>query len=384
MSERDDTQALNAGTFGGIILMSAALTALAIANSPLAASYFGALHAYIGPLSILHWVNDALMAVFFLLVGLEIKREFIEGQLSTWEARVLPSLGALGGMIVPAIVYLAITSGHSELQRGWAIPAATDIAFALGVLALLGSKAPLSLKVFLTALAIIDDLGAVLIIAVFYAGGLSLFHLAGAAIVVAALAALNRMGVKSLWPYLALGVALWILVLGSGIHATIAGVLLAITIPIKAKTSQAESPLHKLEHALSKPVALFILPVFAFANAGVSFSGISLETLAAPVPLGIATALAFGKLIGVFGVSFIVIALGRAKLPAGANWTQMLGVSLLCGIGFTMSLFIGSLAFVEPAIQDEVKLGILLGSLVAGIAGYIVLALAPQGPRRVS
>ncbi|KTR02671.1 pH-dependent sodium/proton antiporter [Aureimonas ureilytica] len=366
---------------GGLVLMAAAALALIVANSPLAPGYFAALHAYVGPLSLLHWINDALMAVFFLMVGLEIKREVVGGQLATWQARILPGLAALGGMAVPALFYLAFNIASPESRGGWAIPSATDIAFALGVLSLLGPRVPVSLKVFLAALAIIDDLGAVLIIAFFYTSGLNLLALAGAALVVLVLALLNRRGVLALWPYLTLGLVLWVLVFLSGIHATLAGVVLALTIPLvvpEPGLQEAEPPLLKLEHAIQPWVAFLIVPVFGFANAGVSFAGFSLSALSDPVPLGIAAGLFFGKQIGVFGMALLAIRLRWASLPERASWRQVYGVSLLCGIGFTMSLFIGLLAFpTSPLLQDEVKLGVLMGSLLSGLLGAMVLRLAP-------
>ena len=363
---------------GGLLLMLVAVLALVTANSPIAPAYFETLHAYLGPLSVQHWINDALMALFFLLVGLEIKREVLDGQLSSWTRRILPGGAALGGMVVPALIYTAFNLG-SPAAHGWAIPAATDIAFALGVLSLLGPRVPATLKVFLTALAIIDDLGAVLIIAVFYTAGLQLWALGGAAVVMAALVLLNRLRVNSLLPYLGLGVALWLLVFSSGVHATIAGVLLAMTIPIKTtpgtpEATDEESPLHRLEHALHRPVAFIVVPIFGFANAGLSLAGLGADAVVAPVTLGVALALFLGKLIGVLGSVWLMVKVGIADLPSAASWRQMFGVALLCGIGFTMSLFVALLAFAEPALQDEAKLGIMLGSLVAGLCGFLVLA----------
>jgi Na+:H+ antiporter, NhaA family len=368
---------------GGLVLMAAAALALVVANSPLAPAYFDALGAHLGPLSVLHWINDALMAVFFLLVGLEIKRELLDGQLSTWPRRALPGIAAAGGMAVPALIYAAFNWGDAATMRGWAIPTATDIAFALGVLALLGSRVPTSLKVFLTALAIIDDLGAVAIIAVFYTGDLSLLDLGLAAAVLAVLAGLNRAGVLRLLPYLVLGLALWFFVLRSGVHATIAGVLLAFTIPLHARPGRpddmAGSPLHRLEHALHNPVAFSVVPVFGFANAGVSLAGLGPEALLDSLTLGVALGLLVGKLVGVFGSAALAIRLGLADVPMGAGWLQLVGVALLCGIGFTMSLFIGMLAFAnDPALQAEVKVGILGGSILAGLAGYALLRVAPR------
>ncbi len=368
---------------GGLVLMAAAALALAVANSPLAPAYFGALKTYVGPLSVSHWINDGLMAVFFLLVGLEIKRELLDGQLSTWPRRALPGIAAAGGMAVPALIYVAFNWGDPATLRGWAIPAATDIAFALGVMSLLGPRVPASLKVFLTALAIIDDLGAVAIIAVFYTGDLSLLDLGLAAAVVAVLAAMNRGGVTRLWPYLALGAVLWFFVLRSGVHATIAGVALAFTIPLHPAPGRpddmAGSPLHRLEHGLHNWVAFGVIPVFGFANAGVSFAGLTADALVDHLTLGVALGLLLGKLVGVFGSAALTIRLGLADLPMGASMPQLLGVSMLCGIGFTMSLFIGLLAFADdPLLQAEVKIGILAGSLLAGLAGWAILRVAPR------
>ena len=371
---------------GGLVLMAAGLAAILIANSPLGPTYFAALKAYLGPLSILHWINDALMAVFFLLVGLEIKREVLDGELSSWPRRVLPGAAALGGMVVPGLVYVALNSHDPSALRGWAIPAATDIAFALGVLSLLGRRVPASLKIFLAALAIIDDLGAVIIIAIFYTAQLNVYALLGALFLFGILRGLNAFGVDRLSVYLALGAVLWVLVLMSGVHATIAGVLVALTIPIKTTPGKPEathdvSPLHRLEHGLHVPVAFVIVPIFGFANAGVSFAGITPAVLTDTVAVGVAAGLFFGKLIGVFGAALLMVRCGWADLPAHATWPQMLGVALLCGIGFTMSLFIGLLAFEDPAMQDRVKYGILAGSLLAGVVGYATLRLAKGSPR---
>ena len=360
---------------GGIVLMAAAALALVVANSPLAPVYFDALHAYLGPLSVAHWINDGLMVIFFLVVGLEIKREVLDGQLRTWPDRVLPGVAALGGMAVPALAFLAFNADDPTTARGWAIPSATDIAFALGVLSLLGSRVPTSLKVFLTALAIIDDLGAVVIIALFYSGDLSMPHLGGAATVLAGLILLNRLRVTSLWAYLVPGVALWWLVLGSGVHATIAGVLLALTIPLRTSPGRPDdadhSPLHRLEHALHPWSMFLIIPIFGFANAGVSFEHLTVEALTDDLTLGVALGLLVGKLVGVYGSAWAVIRLGYADVPMGAGRLQLLGVALLCGIGFTMSLFIGLLAFADdPLLQEEVKVGIL------GRLALVVVALA--------
>ncbi|MER9060368.1 Na+/H+ antiporter NhaA [Mesorhizobium sp. M0698] len=375
---------LDSEAAGGLVLMAAAALALIVANSPLGEAYFSALHAYLGPLSVSHWINDGLMAVFFLLVGLEIKREMLDGQLSTWPRRVLPGIAAAGGMAAPALVYVAINHNNPAALSGWAIPTATDIAFALGVLSLLGRRVPGSLKIFLTALAIIDDLGAVLIIAVFYTSGLSLAYLGAAFAVIALLVVLNRMRVLTLLPYILLGIVLWVLVLKSGVHATLAGVALALTIPLKISPGSGHdldhSPLHRLEHGLHKVVAFFVIPIFGFANAGVSLAGLSAAALAEPLTLGVAAGLVLGKLVGVFGSSALAIRLGFADLPANAGWLHMVGISLLCGIGFTMSLFIGLLAFAsDAALQDAVKVGILAGSFITALLGAAVLLVAPAG-----
>ncbi|MEV4608627.1 Na+/H+ antiporter NhaA [Neorhizobium sp. LMR1-1-1.1] len=363
---------------GGIVLMIVAVLAIITANSPVADDYFHALHVYIGPLSLQHWINDALMAVFFLLVGLEIKREMLDGQLSSWSRRILPGAAAAGGMLFPALFFVFFNRQDPSALRGWAIPTATDIAFALGVISLFGSRVPASLKIFLAALAIIDDLGAVIVIATFYTEDLNLMALAGAAIVLGNLIIFNRMKVTALWPYLVLGAALWVLVFASGVHATLAGVMLALTIPLKLtpgtpEATHAESPLHKLEHSLHKPVAFIVVPVFGFANAGVSFAGVTADVFAEPLTMGVAAGLLFGKLVGVLGTVALLVKLGLADLPAKASWGQMMGTALLCGIGFTMSLFIGLLAFNDPVVQDNVKIGILMGSVVAGILGSICL-----------
>ncbi len=368
---------------GGLILMGAAALAILVANSPLASTYFGVLSTYVGPLSVSHWINDALMALFFLLVGLEIKREVLDGQLGSWSRRILPGVAALGGMAAPAAIFLAFNWSDPVAARGWAIPSATDIAFSLGVLSLLGDRVPTSLKLFLTALAIIDDLGAVIIIALFYTGDLSMLYLALAAVVAAMLFAMNRLGVVRIVPYLLLGVVLWFFVFKSGVHATIAGVLLALTIPLRPAPARPDdmvsSPLHQLEHGLQKWVTFLVIPVFGFANAGVSFAGLSLGVLGDPLTLGVALGLLVGKLVGVFGSAWLVIRSGLADMPIGAGVYQMVGISLLCGIGFTMSLFIGLLAFADyPVLQEEVKVGILCGSIAAGILGYAVLRVAPR------
>ena len=368
---------------GGIVLMAAAAAALVVANTPAGPAYFHTLEAHLGPLPLIEWINDALMAVFFLMVGLEIKREMIGGELATWRRRALPGLAALGGMIAPALVYVALATGKGAFLRGWAIPAATDIAFALGVLALLGKRAPASLKIFLAALAIIDDLGAVAVIALFYTDGLALPMLAGAALCMAALALLNWRGVQKLWPYLLIGLPLWFFVLKSGVHATISGVLLAATIPLgHTEGDHSEhSPLHRLEHALAPVVGFAIVPIFGFANAGVSFDGVTIKTLLHPVTLGVGAGLFLGKQAGVFLAARLAVALGLAGRPQGASWLQVYGVALICGVGFTMSLFIGMLAFPPAAdLISETKIGVLAGSIASALAGSAVLMLA--GGRR--
>ncbi|EQB00779.1 Na+/H+ antiporter NhaA [Sphingobium sp. GW456-12-10-14-TSB1] len=370
---------LNSQSSAGLVLMAAAALALIIANSPLRSGYEAVLHSNLGPLSLAHWINDGLMALFFLLVGLEIKREMLDGQLSTWPRRVLPGIAAAGGMAVPALVYLAFNQGPTA--AGWAIPAATDIAFALGVIALLGNRVPASLRIFLAALAIIDDLGAVLIIALFYTADLSLPDLAGAGIFTGMLYGLNRLRVHRLLPYLILGGALWFFVYRSGIHATLAGVILAFTILMDRTPARpdgdARSPLHRLEHGLHLPVGYLVVPILGLANAGVPVLALPAGAFAAPVTLGAALGLLLGKVAGVLGVSILAIRLGIAHMPAHATRLHMLGVALLCGIGFTMSIFITLLAFPgAPMLQAEAKLGVLIGSLVSGLLGYGVLALA--------
>ncbi|BAE51249.1 Na+/H+ antiporter NhaA [Paramagnetospirillum magneticum] len=362
---------LDSEAAGGVILMVTAALALVIANSPLSGAYFAFLQAKFLGMSVLHGINDGLMAVFFLLVGLEIKREVLGGQLSNWSQRILPGLAALGGMVVPALVFLALNAKSPETVRGWAVPTATDIAFALGVLALLGPRVPASLKIFLTALAIIDDLGAVLVIALFYTAKLSWPALVAVAAILALLAALNRLRVRSLWPYLLVGAGLWGAMLQSGVHATVAGIALALTIPMG---DEQHSPLHRLEHGLAPWVGYGIVPIFGFANAGVSFAGLEPSRVLQSLPLGIALGLLFGKQIGVFGTAWMAIWLGFAARPEGAGTAQLYGVAVLCGIGFTMSLFIGALAFGElPASSDAVKVGVLAGSALSAILGSLVL-----------
>ena len=375
---------------GGILLMGAAALAMVVANSIWADSYFHFVHTVtgpeftpkLGPMTVHLWINDGLMAIFFLLVGLEIKREFVDGHLATWADRRLPVIAAAAGMIVPAFVYLTIAGGDPALLRGWAIPAATDIAFAIGVLALLGSRAPTSLKLFLTTVAIVDDMGAVAIIAVFYTAELNVAALAGAVGIWLAMMVLNRLKVNALWPYLLLAALLWYAMLLSGVHATIAGVMAAFAIPFRrtlVSPDAEDSPLHRLEHLLAKPVAFMIVPLFGFANAGVSLGGVSLPSLAAPLPLGIALGLFVGKQVGIFGSVWAAVKLGLAVRPKNASWTQVYGVAVLCGIGFTMSLFIGGLAFTDEATGDAVKIGVLLGSIASALLGWLILRIAASG-----
>ena len=371
------TRFFAAESAGGLILMASALAALLLANSPWAAAYFSTLQIKLAGLSIEHWINDGLMAIFFLLVGLEIKREMLAGQLSSWSQRALPGFAALGGMLLPALIYIAVNWGNSQTFGGWAIPAATDIAFALGVLSLLGKRVPVSLKIFLAALAILDDLGAVLIIALFYTSGLSISMLLASVAVVAVLVVLNRCGVRRLAPYLIAGALLWFFMLQSGIHATLAGVILALCIPLGNTEHKHQSPLLHLEEKLHPWVAFAVVPIFGFANAGVSLAGISPGDLLDPVPLGVTLGLLLGKQLGVFGLAALAIRFGLAKLPEGSNWVQLYGVALLCGIGFTMSLFIGALAFPgAPHLVDEVKVGVLMGSILCAILGVVVLMKA--------
>ncbi|NVK29534.1 MAG: Na+/H+ antiporter NhaA [Gammaproteobacteria bacterium] len=364
----------------GLILMAMALLAMLAANTPLSTFYTAFLDTNvrvgIGSFEIskpsLLWINDGLMAIFFFLIGLEIKREVINGELSSLDKAILPIFAAIGGMAVPGLVFLAINAGSPETLSGWAIPTATDIAFALGILALLGTRAPVALKVFLLAIAIIDDLGAIIIIAVFYTADLSTNALTAAMVGLAIAVGLNRLNVKRIGPYAVVGVLTWVMVLKSGVHATLAGVLIAFTVPLKAKDGE-EALLYKVEHALHPWVAYLILPLFAFANAGVTLTGLSLDDLLAPLPLGIALGLFIGKQIGVFGATWLAVKTGRASLPAGVDWQHISGVSLLTGVGFTMSLFIGSLAFGDSELMNPVRLGVLCGSIASGVLGYLVL-----------
>jgi NhaA family Na+:H+ antiporter len=365
----------------GLVLLIAAIVALVISNSNYSEFYFNTLeqYLYIGidkfglRLSVHHWINDLLMAIFFFFVTLEIKREFIQGELSNIKKALLPIIAAVGGMLVPALFYVVVNFGNSETLNGWAIPSATDIAFSLGILSLLGSRVPISLKIFLTALAIIDDLGAILIIAFFYSGDLSISYLSLIFISYIFLLTLNKLGVKKFLPYLMIGIFMWLFTYKSGIHATIAGVLLASTIPHRTK-NKGYSLLIKIEHAISPYVAFIIMPLFAFANAGVSLTGLTISSLMLPVPLGILLGLFFGKQLGVMLFSFFAVKLGAAQMPDNSNWLSLYGVSILTGIGFTMSLFVGNLAFAENTQYiDGVKIGVLAGSLLSTLCGYFLL-----------
>jgi NhaA family Na+:H+ antiporter len=370
----------------GLILLIAAIIALVVSNSIYSELYFKTLGQYlfIGindfglKLSVHHWINDLLMAIFFFFVTLEIKREFIQGELSNIKKALLPIIGAVGGMVIPALIYVVINFGNAETINGWAIPSATDIAFSLGILSLLGSRVPISLKIFLTALAIIDDLGAILIIAFFYSGDLSISYLSLILISYIFLLVLNKFGFKIFLPYLIIGSFMWFFTYKSGIHATIAGVLLASTIPHRIKDKDF-SLLIKLEHAISPYVAFMIMPIFAFANAGVSLEGLSMTSLLRPVPLGILLGLFVGKQVGVMIFSFIAVKSGAAQMPDNSSWLSLYGVSVLTGIGFTMSLFVGNLAFAEN-IQyiDGVKIGVLAGSLLSTLFGYFILLFSTK------
>jgi Na+:H+ antiporter, NhaA family len=355
--------------------MGAAVLALIVANSPAARAYFATLELPLGPISIHYWINDGLMAVFFLLVGLEIKREALDGELATWAQRALPGLCALGGMIVPALVYLVFNWGPDGAPKGWAIPVATDIAFALGVLTLLGPRVPATLKVFLTTLAVIDDLGAVFIIGIFYPSDINGWALTASLAALAVLIILNRIGVTRLWPYIAVGAVLWVLVKLSGVHATLAGVALALTIPLgTGRRSTDASPLIRLESWLHPWVTYLVLPIFAFANAGVLLAGFSAPNLVSPVPMGVALGLFLGKQLGVFAFGWAAIRMRLASLPEGAGWKHFYGVAMLCGIGFTMSLFIGHLAFAYlPPLQDHARIGVIVGSVLSAVGGALLL-----------
>ena len=370
----------------GILLLIAAITAIIVENSFLSDSYSKLLHSSMSikisnfsiDKDLHHWINDGLMAIFFLLVGLEIKRELVQGHLSTRKQFSLPAVAAIGGITIPAIIYISLNFSNAVTINGWAIPTATDIAFALGVVTLLGNRVPISLKVTLVAIAIIDDLMAIVIIASFYTSDLSINYLLFAAITTSILLVLNNRKINKLSPYVIVGILLWMFVLKSGIHASLAGVLLALFIPIKPKGNSTYSPLNKLEHLIEPWVNFIILPIFAFANAGVSFAGMKLNLLWDPVTLGIILGLFFGKQIGVMLFTYLGSILKICQLPSDISWAQYYGLSLITGIGFTMSLFIGSLAFIDPEYQTSVRLGVLIASLLAGILGYLTLRLTSK------
>ncbi len=383
---------LSSEAAGGILLMLAAAAALVVANSSFGPAFHRFLEAPIlppmsqklGPTTLHLLVNDGLMAIFFWFVGLEIKREWVDGRLATWQQRRLPIVAAIAGMVVPAAIYLLVVRGEPGLANGWAIPAATDIAFAIGVLSLLGTRAPVSLKLFLVTVAIVDDMGAVAIIALFYTASLKLWALGAAAVILAVMFGANRAGVRHLAFYAAGFAVLWWVVLQSGVHATIAGVLAAFTVPLIPTPHGPDSPaspLHTLEHALAPWVAFLIVPVFGFVNAGVRVVDLPAEALLAPLPVGIALGLFLGKQLGILGAVWVAVKSGFAQRPRGTTWPQIWGVSLMCGIGFTMSLFIGGLAFREPLLIEEAKIGTLGGSLLSALVGYAVMRFAPLHPR---
>ncbi|PTQ63113.1 sodium/proton antiporter (NhaA family) [Sphingomonas sp. PP-CE-3G-477] len=357
---------------GAIVLLAAAIAALIVANSPLAPTYFATLHHAVGGMSVHHWIDDGAMALFFLLIGLEVKSEFVSGHLSTWGERIMPGAAAIAGMAVPAGLYVLVNMGTPANLRGWAIPAATDIAFALGILALLGSRVPTSLKVLLTAIAVIDDLLAILVIALFYTGHIALLPLLAAGLGLGVLVILNLSGVRSLVPYLLIGVGIWYGVLLSGVHATLAGVAVALTIPLR--TGDGQPPLKRLEHALQPWSSFLIVPAFGFANAGIAFGGMVAADVVSPLPIGIMLGLFLGKQIGIFATIRGLVTFRLAEAPRNASWAQVYGMAVLCGIGFTMSLFIGGLAFAgAPHAMDAVKVGVFAGSILSGVAGWLIL-----------
>ncbi len=379
------TRLIQHEAFAGVLMILAAVLALIFANTGLSGAYYCFLNAEVSLLineigltkPLLLWINDGLMAMFFFLIGLELKREMVEGRLKNPRDVMLPGVAAIGGMLAPMAVFLLLTAGNPELTSGWAIPAATDIAFAVGVLALLGKRIPSSLKIFLLTLAILDDMGAILIIALFYGSGVDTGYLGMALVPLAGLIALNLRGTHRIAPFMLLGAIMWFFVLKSGIHPTVAGVVTAFTIPLKDRFGK--SPLHSLEHNLHPYVIYGIAPIFALANAGIDLSGISMSDFLSPLPLGIAAGLFIGKQIGVFGATWLLVKSGIAKLPHGANWMMVWGISMLAGIGFTMSLFIGSLSFEGDAMMNMVRLGVMTGSVLSAVAGYLVLKRATQG-----
>lgn len=374
------TSIFQSASAGGILLFLAAVAGFAVANSAYAPAYFYFLHAPLGPLKVELWINDVLMAIFFLVVGLEVKREMIDGELNTRAKRVLPGIGAFFGLAMPALIYTAINWAYPEFCSGWAIPAATDIAFAMGIVAILGDRVPVAMKVFLTTLAVMDDLMAIVIIAIFYTASLQFLYLAGAAIILVVLIGMNKKNVLHPVPYIVLGLGLWFCVFHSGLHATLAGVLLAMTIPYKGidMLGRHHHPVLCWEHALSNWVTFLIVPLFGFANAGVSVAGFSVEQLFHPVVIGVAAGLFLGKQIGVFGTLFVLVKAKIVPMPEHTTWVHVYGVALCCGIGFTMSLFINLLAFAPGMAQEVAKIGVFIGSILAGVAGYAVLRLAKR------
>jgi NhaA family Na+:H+ antiporter len=367
-----------------IVLLLAAVAALIVANSPLGHTYEEILGTYILGISVHHWINDALMAAFFLLVGMEIKQEVLTGALSSWRARILPGIAAVGGMAMPALIFVLVNRNDEDHLAGWAIPAATDIAFAMGVLAILGPRVPIAVRVLLVGIAIIDDLLAIVVIALFYTSELQFGWLAAAGIASLALVALNRRSVLSLAPYIALGIVLWYCVYQSGVHATLAGVVLALAIPARSTSDLHRSPMQTTEHAIDKWVNFGILPLFGFANAGVSFSGLGGDDIFGSLPLGIALGLFVGKQVGIFGTVALAIGTRIAERPVGVSWAQLYAMAILCGIGFTMSLFIGGLAFEDaPALMDQVKVGVIAGSVVSAIIGAVLMTRTFRPPEDV-
>jgi Na+:H+ antiporter, NhaA family len=367
-----------------IVLLLAAVAALIVANSPLGHAYEEILGTYILGISVHHWINDALMAAFFLLVGMEIKQEVLTGALSSWRARILPGIAAVGGMAMPALIFVLVNRNDEDHLAGWAIPAATDIAFAMGVLAILGPRVPIAVRVLLVGIAIIDDLLAIVVIALFYTSELQFGWLAAAGVASLALVALNRRSVLSLAPYIALGIVLWYCVYQSGVHATLAGVVLALAIPARSTSDLHRSPMQTTEHAIDKWVNFGILPLFGFANAGVSFSGLGGDDIFGSLPLGIALGLFVGKQVGIFGTVALAIGTRIAERPVGVSWAQLYAMAILCGIGFTMSLFIGGLAFEDaPALMDQVKVGVIAGSVVSAIIGAVLMTRTFRPPEDV-
>lgn len=366
-----------------VVLLAAAVLAMLVANSPLGSIYEDVLHHHIFGLSIEHWINDGLMAIFFLLVGLEIKQELLDGELASWRSRALPGLAAVGGMIVPAIIFVLVNRGDTLHFDGWAIPSATDIAFAVGVLAILGSRVPIAIRMLLVGIAIVDDLLAIVVIAVFYSSGIVATWFAAAVACIVVLFALNRAGVCRLPPYLAVGALLWIAIYNSGLHATLAGVILAFAIPAASTEHQHRSPLQTTEHAIDRWVNFGILPIFGFANAGIAFAGLQRSDLIGTLPLGIAFGLFFGKQIGIFGSIWLLIRCGVARKPALLTWGQLYAMSVLCGIGFTMSLFIGRLAFDGyPELMNATRIGVIGGSLLSATVGVILMRRATVAAER--